>query len=307
MNEIIVLSGANHLNVKSTCNFESSKFKNGENSFRLKCSVRYKNVIIIQSFPSINDNLIELLLCIDACKKAGAKYITAILPIFPYSRQDRIHKSGYPISAQVVCSMLSSVGLNRLITFDLHSNQIQGFSNSFLFDHIELTSFLTYHAKQIIKDIEEYCFVAPDAGAIKRVKKFADYCNGKDLVVMDKTRTKASVIDEIQLIGDVKYKNCILIDDMIDSGGTLKAATDELSSRSCYDLWLCCTHGIFSCPAEENLAGMNICCTNTLPINLDKNQFNNFIVFDVSPFIQETINLINQGKSFGKLFTSWHE
>jgi ribose-phosphate pyrophosphokinase len=307
MNELIVLSGANHLNVKSTCKFKSNKFKNGETTFRLKCSVRYKNVIIIQSFPDVNDNLIELLLCIDACKKGGSKYITVILPIFPYSRQDRIHKSGFPISAQVICSMLSSVGIHRLITFDLHSNQIQGFSKEFLFDHIELTSFLTFHIKKILTNINEWCFVSPDAGAIKRVKKFADFCNGKDLVVMDKTRTKASVIDKIQLIGDVKYKNCIIVDDMIDSGGTLKAATNELSSRNCYDIFLCCSHGIFSPPADENLSGLNICCTNTLPITIDQTQFNSFHIFDISPFIQEVINLINDGKSFGKLFTSWHE
>ena len=289
MSELIILSGANHLDIKSTCSYVSSKFKNGESTFRLKCSVRYKNIIVVQSFKNTNDNLMELLLCIDACKRAGAKYITAILPIFPMARQDRVHKSGFPISAKVVCSMLESVGLDRLIAYDLHSNQIQGFASKMLFDHIELTSFLSFNMKKIIPDIHDFCFVSPDAGAIKAAKKFADFCGGKDMAIMDKTRTKASIIDETKLIGDVTYRNCIIFDDMIDSGGTLSASVDELASKKCYDIWLCCTHGIFSPPAEEKLAGMNVCCTNTLPITVDKSQFNNFHVFDISPFIKETI------------------
>lgn len=305
MSEIIVLTGATHLDIKPTCNYTSGKFKNGESTFRLKCSVRYKNVIIIQSFKDTNDNLMELLLCIDACKRAGAKYITAILPIFPMARQDRVHKAGYPISAKVVCSMLEAVGLDRLIAYDLHSNQIQGFSTNMLFDHIELSSFLSHNMKKILPDIGSYCFVSPDAGAIKATKKFADFCGGKDMVIMDKTRTKASIIDDIKLIGDVEYKNCVIFDDMIDSGGTLAAGSEELVKRKCYDIWLCCTHGIFSPPAEENLSGMNICCTNTLPIDVDKSQFNKFHVFDISPFIRETINKINTGKPFGDLFNKW--
>ena len=191
MNNLIVLSGAKHLDLKSTCDYESGKFKNGESTFRLNCSVRYKNVIIVQSFKETNDNLMELLLCIDACKRAGARYVTAILPIFPMARQDRVHKAGYPISAKVVCSMLESVGLDRVVAYDLHSNQIQGFSNKMLFDHIELSSFLSYNMKKLLPDLYSFCFVSPDAGAIKANKKFADFCNGKDMAIMDKTRTKA--------------------------------------------------------------------------------------------------------------------
>ncbi len=306
MNNLIVLSGAKHLDLKSTCDYESGKFKNGESTFRLKCSVRYKNVIIVQSFKNTNDDLMELLLCIDACKRAGAKYVTAILPVFPMARQDRVHKSGFPISAKVVCSMLESVGLDRLVAYDLHSNQTQGFADKMLFDHIELSSFLSYNMQKIVTDLPNFCFVSPDAGAIKINKKFADLCGGKDIAIMDKTRTEASVIDDIKLIGNVEYKNCIILDDMIDSGGTLRAGVDELVKRNCGDIWLCCTHGIFSNPAEENLSGLNVCCTNTLPVTVDINQFGNFYVFDIAPFIKETINRINKGAPFGSLFTKWH-
>jgi len=302
--EIVVLNGAKHLNIDSTCEFNSSKFKNGETNFRILCSVRYKPVIIIQSFRNTNDDIFELYLAIDAIKRAGARSITVILPIFPYARQDRKHKSGVPISAKIFCDTLSTVGVDRLISFDLHSDQIQGMmDNNVVFDHIELTSFMAHNIKKIIRNAYDYTFVAPDAGAVKRSIKYADFCGAKDFVIMDKTRTQANVVDSIRLIGNVKDKNLIIIDDMIDTGGTLSKATDELASKGCFDQWLVCTHGIFSDPATKNLSGMNIICSNTLDINhIDSSQFNEFIVFDISPFIKEVVRRIDVGKPFGPLF-----
>jgi len=305
--EIVVLNGAKHLNIKSTCKFESSEFKNGETNFRLLCSVRYKPVIIIQSFRDTNNDLVELYLAIDAIKRAGAMSITAFLPIFPYARQDRKHKSGVPISAKIVCDTLSSIGLDRLICYDLHSDQIQGMMNKdVIFDHIDLTSFMSYNIKKVIKNIYDWTFVSPDAGAVKRTVKMADYCTATDLVIMDKTRTQANIVDSIRLIGDVNNKNIVITDDMIDTGGTLAKATDELASKGCGDIWLVCTHGIFSCPCTENLSGMNIICTNTLDQgNINTSEFNDFIVFDITPFIKETINKIDNGLPFGPLFNKW--
>jgi len=304
-NEIVVLNGAKHLGIKSTCNFKSSKFKNGEINFNILCSVRYKPVIIIQSFRDTNNDLFELYLAIDAIQRAGAKSITAILPIFPYARQDRKHKSGVPISASIICKTLSSIGLNRLICYDLHSDQIQGMTpNGLILDHIELTSFISTQLKyNNIKDISTYTFVSPDAGAVKRTVKYANFCGSSDVVIMDKTRTQANIVDSIRLIGDVKNKNLIITDDMIDTGFTLVKATDELYNKGCNDIWLICTHGIFSDPATENLSGMNIICTNTLDeSHIDKTQFNNFIVLDISQFIKCTIQKINNGEPFGSLF-----
>jgi len=305
--EIVVLNGANHLNIKSTCNFNSTKFKNGESNFRLLCSVRYKPVIIIQSFRNTNDDIWELYLAIDAIKRAGALSVTALLPIFPYARQDRKHKSGVPISAKIFCDTLSSIGLDRLICYDLHSDQIQGMmNNNVIFDHIDLTSFMSYNIKNIINDIYKWTFVSPDAGAIKKTVKYANYCGAMDVVIMDKTRTQSNVVDSIRLIGDVNNKNIAITDDMIDTGGTLSKATDELALKGCGDIWLICSHGIFSDPCTDNLSGMNIICTNTL--NCDKinsSQFNEFIVFDITPFIKETINKIDKGLPFGPLFNKW--
>lgn len=305
--EIVVLNGAKHLNIKSTCEFESSKFKNGETNFRILCSVRYKPVIIIQSFRNTNDDIWELYLAIDAIKKAGAKNVTAILPIFPYARQDRKHKSGTPISAQIFCNTLASIGLDRLICYDLHSDQIQGMMpNSVIFDHITMTSFVSYNIKNIIKNVHEWTFVSPDAGAVKRSVKYANFCNATDLVIMDKTRTEANVVDSVRLIGDVKDKNVIVCDDMIDTGSTLSKNSDELSINGCGDIWLVCTHGIFSDPCTNNLSGMNIICTNTLDCDrIDSSQFNDFIVLDISPFIKQTIRRIDNGLPFGYLYSKW--
>jgi len=305
--EIVVLNGAKHLDIKSTCDFESKKFKNGETNFRLLCSVRYKPVIIIQSFRNTNDDIWELYLAIDAIKRAGALSVTALLPIFPYARQDRKHKSGVPISAKVFCDTLASIGLNKLICYDLHSDQTQGMMNkSVIFDHIELTSFISHELRKIIPDIIDWTFVSPDAGAVKRTVKYADFCGTKDLVIMDKTRTQSNVVDNIRLIGSVDNKNLIITDDMIDTGGTLTKATDELASKGALDMWLVCTHGIFSPPATDNLSGMNIICTNTLDLScIDRKQFNSFLFLDVSAFIKETIRRIDNGLPFGPLFNKW--
>jgi len=305
--EIVVLNGANHLDIKSTCDFSSTKFKNGETNFRLLCSVRYRPVIIIQSFRNTNDDIWELYLAIDAIKRAGALSVTALLPIFPYARQDRKHKSGVPISAKIFCDTLASIGLDRLICYDLHSDQIQGMMNSnVIFDHIDLTSFISVGLRNMISDIYDWTFVSPDAGAVKRTVKFADFCGAKDLVIMDKTRTQANVVDSVRLIGDVDNKNLIITDDMIDTGGTLAKATDELAIKGALDMWLVCSHGIFSPPADENLSGMNVVCTNTLNLDsIDKTQYSNFMSFDVSSFIKETIRRIDNGLPFGPLFNKW--
>ena len=305
--EIIVLNGANHLGIRSTCGFESTQFKNGETNFRLLCSVRYKPVIIIQSFRDTNNDLMELYLAIDAIKRAGALSVTALLPIFPYARQDRKHKSGVPISAKVICDNLSSVGLDRLICYDLHSDQIQGFMNKdVIFDHIDLTSFISYNIKKIMNDIHEWTFVSPDAGAVKRTVKYADYCGSNDIVIMDKTRTKANVVDDIRLIGNVSDRRVVITDDMCDTGGTIEKATEELYKRGCFDVLLAFTHGIFSDPSTDNLSGMNVICTNTLPMEcIDTDQFGQFNLIDITPFIKETIDRMDKGMPFGPLFNKW--
>ena len=310
--ELILLSGASHFDIKSTCNYESSKFINGESRFRLLCSVRYKPVIIVQSFPETNDNLMELLLAIDAVKRAGAFYINVILTVFPYARQDRKHKSGVPISSKLACDLIRIAGANRVVTFDLHADQIQGFMGSdVIFDHVELTSFMSYNLKRKIKDIHSWTFVAPDAGAVKRAKKLADACGASELAIMDKTRTKANIVDKIQLIGEVKGRNCIIVDDIIDTGGTLYKAVEELATKLAIKIVLLCTHGVFSAPAYEILDGTDVICTNTLPIFKQDGAGNPCIqdltIFNIEPFLHDLINRIDHGNPLGPLFSNWRQ
>ncbi len=312
--EIVVLNGANHLNIDSTCAFVSSKFKNGESCFKLNCSVRHKQVILFQSFPDTNNNLIELMLAIDTCKKSGASYIVVVLPIFPYARQDKRHSSGTPISAKIVCDMLA-INCDRVITFDIHNTAVQGMMNPrVIFDHISMGSFLSYQMKKELPDITDYVFVSPDAGAIKRTKELADRCGAKDLAIVDKTRTKASVIDEVKLIGSVEYRNCIVVDDMIDSAGTLKAVCQELSDNGAYDIICVCTHPILSSPAYFNLESEQIRVVNTLPIPDDQtdgfhfiNKPENMIVYDISPFLTKLIGIIKDGTNISPLIDEWKE
>lgn len=310
--EIIVLQGAKHLKIKSTCDFVSNKFKNGETCFKLNCSLRYKPVTIIQSFPETNDNLMELMLAVDACRRSGAMFINTILTIFPYARQDRLTKSGVPISASVVCNMIASAGANRVISIDLHNDAIQGMMpNNVIFDHIDTTAFLSYHLKKNISNIREWTFVSPDAGAIKRVKKLADMCGVSNLVIIDKTRTQASIVDEVRLIGNVQYKSCIVVDDICDSGGTLSNVVDELMNRGAYEAKLVVTHGIFSTPAYYTLDGLDVTCTNTLPIADVDSDGNKCIqginVYEIEPFLKDLIMMIDNGLSLGPLFSDWKE
>ena len=294
--EIIVLSGANHLNIKSTCEFESGLFACGESSFRLLCSVRYKPVTIIQSFPNTNNNLMELILAIDSAKRSGASNINVILMIFPYSRQDKKHKSGVPISAKIVCDMLREAQADRVITFDLHNEAIEGFMHpSVVFDHIELTSFLAYNLKENINDISDWTFVSPDAGAIKRTKKLMDACGASKMAVVDKTRTTPGVVDEVNLIGSVEYQNCIVVDDMVSSGGTLLAVEKELIHKGALSVTLCCSHGIFT-SGEEMFRESNIFVTNTLPLSglVD--------FFDISPLIKKLVISIDSGTDLRSFF-----
>lgn len=306
--KLLILNGATHLNLEGTCSYRNGTYKNGETSFVLECSVQNEPVTIVQSFPNTNENLMELMIAIDACRRAGASTITTILPVFPYARQDRKHTAGAPISAKVVCDMLK-INCNRIITFDLHNDAIQGFLGSTaILDHVEVTSFLAASIRQHIPDYRDWVLVAPDAGAVKRTKKIADALEIQDLAIMDKTRTSANVVDRINLIGDVSGRNVIVADDMIDTAGTCAKAAKELRNKGAKEIILLATHGIFSEPAYTNLQGLSVMCTNTLPIPEVDSQgtvLETLQVLDISPFIQKLIQLTNANSDLGPLFKRW--
>ena len=233
---------------------EVSQFSDGEINCRLQESVRGSDVFLIQptSFP-VNDNLMELLIMIDALKRASAANITAVIPYYGYARQDRKAKSRDPISAKLVADLITAAGADRMLTMDLHSPQIQGFFNIPL-DHLTGASVLAPHfISQLGGDTENAVCVSPDIGSVARVRYFSQKI-GTSLAVIDKRRQKANSCEVMNIIGDVKGKTVILVDDMVDTAGTLCNAANAVVERGgAKEVYACATHGVLSGPAIERI------------------------------------------------------
>ena len=307
-NEILVLNGAMHLTLGHTCERKSEKFNNGETHFQLNCSVRHKPVIIIQSFPDPNDNLMELMLAIDAVKMAGASNITCILLTFPYARQDRKHAPGYGISAKVICDMLAAVKVNNVLAIDMHNDAIQGMMNKeVVFDHILTHAFMAYHLKRVIKDIKNYTMISPDAGAIKLIMKVAKLCDIEKIAIIDKTRINPGVVNAMKLIGVVDGEDCIILDDMIDTAGTLAKARSLLFDNGAKSVKFVATHGIFSGQSFSNISDTWTYIINTLPNYMNAKSYNNIEVFNIENFLLDIIDRMEIGGVFSPLFLEWSE
>lgn len=301
--DVISGTGATYIGIPNTITTNITEFKNGEIQIQLKESVRHSHVIIIQSFNKPNKHLVELLLLIDAARRACAASITVIIPSFPYARQDRKSDAGTPISARVVCDMLKAVNVDRVLTLDLHATQIQGFMDSSIqFDHISSSAFLAYHLKKHIRLFNEYSVCSPDAGGVKRAKKLRDLLHIHNFCMIDKTREKPGEVNNMEVIGDVLGKKVLIVDDMIDSAGTLAKAIDVLYYKGAVDVSAVATHGIFSTGAYERLESIPVYITNTLCIN---NAPSNIITFDIKPLINYLINKIETGDTIGSLFYKW--
>lgn len=274
------------------------KFNDGETYVRINESVRGSDVFVIQSASTpVNDNLMELLITIDALKRASAKEITAVIPYYGYSRQDRKAISREPITAKLVASMIEAAGANRVVTFDLHVDQIQGFFN-IPSDNLTAMPIL---AKAIAdKKLKDIVVVAPDAGSAKRVRRLADLLL-VDLAIINKRRTARGESKVMELIGNVKGKNAILLDDMIDTGGTIANAAAELKKQGARDVYICATHAIFSKDAIKKLDSeyiKKVIITDTIRLPKSK-RIPKIKVVSVAPFISEIINCIFQGDSMG--------
>ena len=239
---------------------EVGKFSDGEISVSLGETVRGCDVFVIQStsIPT-NDNLMELLVLIDALKRASAGRITAVIPYFGYARQDRKARARDPITAKLVADILTTAGADRVLTMDLHAAQIQGFFNIPV-DHLLGVPIL---AKAIanepfIKEAgEDLVVVSPDVGSVGRARQMAQKLN-KTLAIVDKRRPKANVMEVMNIIGDVKGKNCLMIDDMIDTAGTIVQGAKALKEAGAKEIYACCSHGVLSGPAIERLAASPI-------------------------------------------------
>ena len=229
---------------------EVGKFSDGEISITLPQTVRGKDVFIIQSTSSpVNDNLMELLILIDACKRASAGRITAVMPYFGYARQDRKARPRDPITAKLVADILASAGADRVITMDLHAAQIQGFFDIPV-DHLYGAPLLAKYFKN--KMDENWVVVSPDVGSVGRARNFASRVDAS-LAIVDKRRPKANAIEIMNVVGDVKDKICLMVDDMIDTAGTICQGAEALVKNGAKEVYACCTHGVLSGPAMDRI------------------------------------------------------
>ena len=232
---------------------EVKKFSDGEISVSLGESVRGRDVFIIQSTSDpVNDNLMELLIMMDACKRASAGRITAVIPYFGYARQDRKAKSRDPISAKLVADLISTAGADRVLTMDLHAAQIQGFFNIPV-DHMLGVPLLAPYFVEKFRDAEDIVVVSPDLGSVTRARNFAAKINDP-LAIVDKRRQMANQCEVMNIIGDVKGKKLIIVDDMVDTGGSLcNAAQALIEVGGASEVYACATHGVLSGPALERI------------------------------------------------------
>ena len=281
------------------------QFSDGEISVSINESVRGCDVFVVQSTCSpVNDNLMELLIMIDAFKRASAGRITAVIPYFGYARQDRKAKARDPISARLCADLLEAAGADRVLTMDLHANQIQGFFKIPV-DNLLGTSLLSpFFADMVGDKIDEYTVVSPDLGSVVRARKFTDKLS-VPLAIIDKRRQQANVSEVMNIIGDVRGKKVMLVDDMIDTAGTLCNAAKALKEiGGAEEIYACATHGVLSGPAIQRIQDSPISkvyLLDTIPMSEDK-LIDKIEVLPVAKMFSEAIKCVYEETSISKLF-----
>lgn len=281
-----------------------STFSDGEISVDINETVRGNDVFIVQSTcEPVNNNLMELLIMIDAFKRASAGRITAVIPYYGYARQDRKVKARDPITAKLVADLLTAAGAHRVLTMDLHAAQIQGYFNIPV-DHLLGAPILAEHfiSKGLI-DKEDLVVVSPDLGSVTRARKFADNLHAP-IAIIDKRRPKANVSEIMNIIGDIEGKVCILIDDMIDTAGTIANAANALKDLGAKNVYACCTHGVLSGPAMDrinNSAIEELVMLNTIPLR-EELENSKITSLSVAPLFAEAIKRIYDDQPISKLF-----
>lgn len=279
-------------------------FSDGEISVNIHETVRGSDVFVIQSICSpVNTNLMELLIMIDAFKRASAGRITAVIPYYGYARQDRKVKARDPITAKLVADLITSAGADRVLTMDLHAAQIQGFFNIPV-DHLPAIPILSHHYLERNFTGEDLVVVSPDLGSVTRARNFAHRLNAP-LAIIDKRRPRANVAEVMNIIGDVKGKRAILIDDLIDTAGTFQQGARALIERGgAKEIYACCTHAVLSGPAIERILESPIkelVITNTIPLPPEKHM-DKIRVLSVAPIIAEAIDRIYEDLPVSTLF-----
>ena len=280
-------------------------FANGEIFVRFDESVRGCDAFVLQSHPApLNQWLMEQLIMIDALKRGSAKRITAILPFYPYARQDKKHRGREPISARLVADLLKTAGADRIVTVDLHTDQIQGFFDGPV-DHLFAIPLLADHIRSSVEG-EEVTVVSPDTGRVRVAEQWADRLGGVPLGFVHKSRdlTVPNKAESKTVVGDVEGRVCVLIDDMIDTGGTIAGAVQILKDAGAKDVIIAATHAVFSDPAAQRLGecgAREVVVTNTLPIPEEK-RFETLTVLSIAPLIARAIREVFEDGSVTSLF-----
>lgn len=295
---------AQHLNINLGA-AHVGRFSDGEVTVEIQQNVRARDVFVVQSTCApTNDNLMELLVMVDALRRASAERITAVIPYFGYARQDRRPRSArVPITAKVVANMLQAAGVTNVLTMDLHADQIQGFFDIPV-DNIYASPVLLGDLRQC--NYTDLMVVSPDVGGVVRARALAKQL-GCDMAIIDKRRPKANVSEVMHVIGDIEGRNCVIMDDMIDTAGTLVKAAEVLKDRGAKKVYAYCTHPIFSGPAIERIAQGEaldeVVITNTIPLSEQAKACKKIRQLSVAPLIAETIQRISKGESVMSLFS----
>jgi ribose-phosphate pyrophosphokinase len=278
------------------------RFSDGEIFVQIEENVRGSSAFVIQpTCAPVNDNLMELLVLIDALKRASVESITAVVPYYGYSRQDRKAAPRTPISAKLVADLLQAAGVNRMVALDLHAGQIQGFFDV-PFDNLYGLNVISSHMKEQLRD--DVVIVSPDAGGVARARAFAKQLHA-NLAIIDKRRQKANQSEVMNIIGEVKGCDCILVDDMVDTAGTLCNSAKALADAGAKRVMAAATHGVLSGPAIERLKGSvleKLVVTDTIPISDEAKREGRIEVVSCASLLAEAIKRIHTGDSVSSLF-----
>jgi ribose-phosphate pyrophosphokinase len=280
-----------------------TKFSDGEINVQINENVRGSDVFVLQPTSTpVNDNLMELLLIIDALKRASAKRITAVMPYYGYARQDRKVRPRVPISAKLVADLITAAGTNRILTIDLHAAQIQGFFNIPVDNLYASPVLFDYVNKKYTKN--DVVIVSPDAGGVERARAFAKKLSCS-IAIIDKRREAANISQIMTVIGDVKSKDTIILDDMIDTGGTIIQAAEALRNKGAIQVIAACTHAVLSGSSIEkanNSILEELIVTNTIPLDSKKETCKKLTVLSIASLLGEAIKRIHEETSISSLF-----
>jgi ribose-phosphate pyrophosphokinase len=277
-------------------------FADGELYVQIQESIRGCDVYLIQpTCKPVNDHLMELLIMIDACRRASARQVTAVIPYYGYARADRKTAGRESITAKLAANLITQAGASRVLAMDLHSAQIQGYFDIPV-DHVYGSPSVLKYLKQ--KDLPDLVVVSPDVGGVARARAFAKKLNDAPLAIIDKRRQAHNVAEVMNVVGDVAGKTAVLVDDMIDTGGTITEAARLLKQEGAKQVYACATHAVFSPPASERLSSgvfEEVIVTNTIPVPEDR-RFPQLTVLSVADILGETIWRIHEDSSVSSMF-----